>query len=205
MSLLKTGYFTLLPPDLRGEFKEYYLDYTTSLTILEAFDTFETLVENKKKITVLPQDFLINFDIIINLGRNKIAIMFSCMLASLSEFLKRYISEGRFVYITPNNLLPLVEWEENVQPATREKLNRYKRIASEGRLINQYRRVNLYLDICYYYNENDTIELKFDAEDPITLCALDRLQSEILMYKLVEFYNDLVGVSLPQNNIKGVY
>jgi hypothetical protein len=201
------GYFSILPADLRIELSKYYIEQFELEVILETESQMYDIKyekENHKKrkyLSPLPQD-TVHFDISIFTvaNRSPIVVPYEAKFGVLKAFLEFDVMNSRFKYLTMDHIKPLKEVKRNNERSTQLHDLGYIE-AQSGKLHNHTPQVFLVLE-----KIGDTLQLSFDSSEmSYPLYELDQLQSEILIHKLIEFYNDLVQITETQINIKRQY
>ena len=217
MSIFREGYFGILPSELRKELFGYYWNWANKLITVNAEyqnvlirEEAEYIAEQKSKpvrYKPLTTDDLIYFDILIFPCTTNIKLYFpfSVYLVVLQTFLETYINNYQFTFLTVDKLLPIIAKVKKKNYDIQYTITTDKDHATRLKLFNNLESVCIYLQeireeigevlgIYYTSTENDQ-----------PLYKLGHLQSEVLIYKLVKFYNDLVTVTETTVNLKDEY
>jgi len=189
MSIFKTGYFVLLPKELIEDLSEYALETFSSFIILETTKTRDLLATDLHDDNItydVEKNTYLLFNILIEISEDYAnddpTFPFEINLQQLQVFLdysKSFYSAYEFItrkqLIIPAKLIPNIDEE-------------FIKLAKVGVLKNleENNCINLHHDgsyIAFTY---------FSLAGRINLYSLTRMQSEVLLYKLIKFYNDLV-------------
>lgn len=213
MSLFREGYVSVLPSELRQELRKFYFKWADNLIVLsteyqniliseqaefEAEQTGDTI--NYQPVTM--QDY-IYFDISIFpcLSKVKLYFPFQVYFIALKTFLKYYINTHEFKFVVPDQLRPDRNLQKKLKPTAKADMERDKDNATRGQLFNEKEFVNVFIqrieiDLGIYY---------MSTEEEHPLYELTDIQSELFIYKLIKFYNDLVTIAETNNDLKDEY
>jgi len=201
MSIFKTGYFIILPKELRKELNIYFYNYLDSLVILNTSVEIDMLIVefgDDNTSFNLNNDSKLYFDIQIYLppeyGSN-IIFKFSIEFQQLYTFIETYINNITLDFIATNFV-----FDKNL---TADKYDyKIKRIYENGQLRNldENNCIDLYQNL-----ENSLLGLGYFTQmgNDVMIKSLNQMQSEILVYKLYLFYRDLLTKDVA--NISEIY
>src|SRR5581483_8985519 len=201
MSIFKTGYFIILPKELRKELNIYFYNYLDSLVILNTSVEIDMLIVefgDDNTSFNLNNDSKLYFDIQIYLppeyGSN-IIFKFNIEFQQLYTFIETYINNITLDFIATNFV-----FDKNL---TADKYDyKIKRIYENGQLRNldENNCIDLYQNL-----ENSLLGLGYFTQmgNDVMIKSLNQMQSEILVYKLYLFYRDLLTKDVA--NISEIY
>lgn len=186
----KIGYFSILPRELIDELHKYFFAYfrDISVIVLDADIAVGHLsMENK--------DYIEWYYVTINVRFPKteytdLTVPFDFQFQTLKLFLENIIEKHTFLFIDRKQLkLSSVEPEHNFKIDEQDKIG-----ALDGRLFNKYEQyVPIHLD---FYGRLRFILLDVDGGILVELYRCTLLQTEVLIYKLVQLYNGMVTKTL---------
>lgn len=220
MALLKTGYFSILPRELVIELVKYYFEYANELITLDTESQNNIIREDAEflaerlgsptKYQTLKAQDLVNFDIhIFTSDSSRIYVPFKVYTIALRTFLYAYIQVHKFQILTVDTLLPDVKSRGQFG---RDVSNKYL-AASKDSLYNDINLTNIYLKIVTIMDQYEgTIDFREglllvyeSIPNGIPMYELNTIQEEILIYKLVKFYNDIARMTTDVNDMKDAY
>lgn len=196
MSLFKDGYFTILPKELRKELTKYVFEMSLELITLETLKTsymFKERIKDDNEF-YLENITLLDFNIVIELPEvyadENPTFVFQMEFQQLQEFIKffrdNYASLFEFIDKNTLNIIEKVVPNKNSEEVKLAQVGLIKNI-EEGNCINLEHKGSNYLAFTY-----------FSEAGRIVIYGLTEIQSEILLYKLIQFYNDLITMN-PEN------
>lgn len=214
MSLFKYGWFNVLPSELRamlfayyfnqvGEYIELSTDYQKSLINEDAQHRAEKTLSSIKYQQFVDCDS-VYFDILIVVPSPLSRILyfpFKVYLAPLGIFLEKYLKFNKPSFLTIDKLLPLKTSNKFLGLKFNNSIQNNMNYAKIGQLINDKEGINIFLyeiagEIGIYYNTN---------EEDHPLYELTDVQGELLIYKLVKFYNDIISIAETNNILRSEY
>jgi len=176
----KIGYFRILPKELITEIHKYFFHYFTEKSLLE-IDARDAHDDQND----WPNEYLEYYNFIVSVRHRKIDIPFATQLLLLKIFLESVNRQHEFLFIDRKNL--------NInQISINATADRGLNLATRGHLINKLSDFRVDLDyedeqgnflVFLYWHEND---------HPIYIYICNNLETEVLLYKLTKFYNDVV-------------
>lgn len=189
MSVFREGYISILPRELRDELAEYLFDYLNSLVTLNThhmYMIFEEEIGSNKDVFEFNNESQLTFQISINLppeySTTPLNFKFVAELQQLNTFIKEYISTHAFHFVEElklgGNLTP-DSGNYNVESASHGILTNL----DENSCINLYDYTSNLIGFGYETRAGNTVVIQ----------ELTQMQSEILIYKLIKFHNDLIA------------
>lgn len=211
MSLFRQGYLNVLPTELKSLLFDYYFAWANEL--LQLSTNYQNILireaaETEARLTATPIKYKsvtacnsVYFDILIFPcpSAKRLYFPFKVYISALRRFLEKHIQYNVFTFLTVDKLQPMKK-SGKFSGLTNTMENNIG-YASIGKLINDKEGINIILEeiageIGIYYNS---------TEEDHPLYELDELQGELLIYKLIKFYNDLVSITETSNNLKDEY
>lgn len=181
----KIGYFRLLPRDLINELHKYFTDYFNGDSIISViFDRSRREQSNSKNyLEFYVMEIFIKFS---DTKYSNLRIDFKFQLPILNKFLDGYVQDNNFIFIDKNKLkLNRVDPNYRFKIDTSDITNAHLR-----RLTNKQEEFHVNLQ---YYLHKSLLNFSFHYNPIYTLTFL---QSEVLIYKLVQLHNDIVDRKL---------
>jgi len=201
MSIFKEDYFALLPSDLRKELMMFYLDYANTLIKLTTIIGI-IILDEKSQLLIYTNTI---FNITVPTGTlfetrrtsDEISFPYMVYIVVFYEFLKNYINNHTFKFLIVDKLQPLPKLSgiKFTAAKTLNEISDQKREAL-NKLTNNEEKFEVALRV---FRDNLFFELHYNR----IIYTLNDVQSEVLIYKLIKFYNDLIMDS--EHNLKGEY
>lgn len=194
MSIFIKGYFKVLPRELRDELFEYVFESLSSVITLDASNTREWLDQELSEDNIsfeLTKGTTLFFRVIIDLpeeyANEDANFPFQVQFQQLQEFLDFLgIYSADYKFISKNKLKIN---KSVISDANGESIG----LARAGLLKNKEERNCINLE----HNGSNYLAFSYWSEGGrIKIYSLTEIQSEILVYKLIQFYKDLITQDL---------
>lgn len=187
MSIFREGYIAILPKELIEELFKFFIEDNSYRITIETSKTVDMLSEelNDDNTFDLIKTTLLDFNIEIYIdaeyaGEDAVFI-FMINFQQLQEFLiyaEMFVNDYEFVIKNTIKIRRKVIIDENNKNVKSAKVGVLKNL-EEGNCI-------------HLYHDGYNLSMSYLSEaGRIVIYSLNELQSELLLYKLVKFYNDL--------------
>lgn len=186
------GYFRILPRELILELQKYFTGYFNDKSVI----FLDTQVASGWQLTLADTYFDTYYSEIhirsLVVGYNDTIIPFDVQYETLKVFLEKIINSHSFMFVN-KNMMKL----ESVVPISNVKIDSSDMYRAEYReLVNKIK--NFSVNIRYRRIDHVFYFALFDEDDGLVAeiyrCTL--LQTEVLLYKLIQLYNGIMTMKL---------
>jgi hypothetical protein len=210
MEFFGNCYLAIIPKDLRIEVAHYYAD-----KLIQLYTDYQRELIKDDDGTYNPplgNDY-IYFDIVISYIGRRLLIPFNTYANTMRSFIENYTKQHKFEYFIPEKLkeplkaVPKTEKDDDKFYNGLMKIKYNEAVFSVNcrRLPNNEEGISIDLKMSELITDGE-IHLRFDSiEHSRPLYELNTIESEMLVYKLIKFYNDISATTIEQNNVKEGY